>query len=355
VSIYVDGRGGTLILDRRIRKVGRIKQATGLPDTEKGRDKAASYDEMIDVLMEGGRIDVVRAVQAGALAFQDVWPHYRTGNWALIATAESMKPLFPLRGKKPGAAGAWIPKARTASGKPISEAHRADLWKSFIILERKDKRATVALLPKLLGQLREECIDAETPRKFNKAKAHIQAFLRSTQGKRRSHLWADVADIANLEERRKDGHPQPPAKALEIRRKLPGAHGAIWWTMCCTGMGWGELNGKWYAESDRVHIMGTKREGRDRMVPRIGTPEKPLRGYKAFRTALEDVDETLVPYDGRRTFAHWLEEAGVPRTRRRIYLGHKVKDVTDLYEGHDVTHYIPDDRAKLLTYLEGVL
>ncbi len=125
--------------------------------------------------------------------------------------------------------------------------------------------------------------------------------------------------------------------------------------MCCTGMGWSELNGRWYMEGDRLHIIGTKRAARQRMVPLLGTPEKPLRGYKAFREALEDVADDLVPYDGRRTFAHWMEEAGIPRTRRRIYLGHKVKDVTDLYEGHDVAHYIADDRAKLLRYLEGVL
>jgi hypothetical protein len=36
-------------------------------------------------------------------------------------------------------------------------------------------------------------------------------------------------------------------------------------------------------------------------------------------------------------------------------MGHKVKDVTDLYEGHDVTFYIPADRATLERYLEGIL
>ena len=355
MAIYADAQGGTLFIDRRIRNVGRLKRATGCPDTVRGRDQAQSYDEMIDRLWEGGRQDVVRALVKGTLSFADVWPQYRRGDWSQILSPESLKPLFPLKGKKLGAAGAWIPKARKLGGKPISEDHRADLYKSFGILEKMDKRATVAELPKLLERLREECMAAEHPRKFNKAKAHAQAFVRATQGKRRSHLWADVADIGNLEEHRKPGHPQPPERALEIKRKLGGAHGAIWWTMCCTGMGWRELTGQWYAESDRVHILGTKRESRNRIVPRLGSPEKPLRGYKAFREALTGADETLVPYDGRRTFAHWLEESGIPRTRRRIYLGHAVKDVTDLYEGHDVTHYIPEDRARLLKYLEGVL
>lgn len=355
MSVYADTRGGSLIIDRRIRKLGRFKHATGLPDTPRGRKQATGYNEMIDVLLGSGRIDVVRALQAGALAMQDVWPHYRTGTWERIPNAEAMKPLFPLTGSKAGSVGLWIPKAKTPKGRPVSEAHRADLLKSFGILERMEAKATVAQLPKLLERLRDQCEAEGKPRKFNKAKAHAQAFLRSTQGKRRSHIWADVSDIASMEEQRKDGHPQPPVKALEIRRKLGGAHGAIWWTMCCTGMGWGELTGRWYVEDDRVHIVGTKRESRDRMVPRIGAPEKPLRAYKAFRVALQSAAPDLVPYDGRRTFAHWLEMAGVPRTRRRLYLGHKVADVTDLYEGHDVSHYIPEDRTRMENYLEGVL
>jgi len=38
--------------------------------------------------------------------------------------------------------------------------------------------------------------------------------------------------------------------------------------------------------------------------------------------------------DARRTYANLLEAAGIPRTRKRMYVGHGVRDVTEQYERH---------------------
>jgi|SRR6185312_6934212 len=59
------------------------------------------------------------------------------------------------------------------------------------------------------------------------------------------------------------------------------------------------------------------------------------------------------PYDLRRTYANWLEAAAVPRTRRRLYLGHGARDVTDLYEAHEVAAFLAEDAARLRRYVEG--
>lgn len=53
------------------------------------------------------------------------------------------------------------------------------------------------------------------------------------------------------------------------------------------------------------------------------------------------------PYDLRRTYATWMEAAQISRTRRRQYMGHSTKDVTDLYEAHEVERYLIEDGAKL--------
>lgn len=117
-------------------------------------------------------------------------------------------------------------------------------------------------------------------------------------------------------------------------------------------MGPGELWGKWSEDGDRVHVLGTKRETRNRLIPNLGELCRPQRRYRAFQMALAKASHEMVePYDGRRTFAHWMEMAGIPRTRRRLYMGHAVGDVTDRYEGHDVTPYIPGDRGLLLDYV----
>jgi hypothetical protein len=46
-----------------------------------------------------------------------------------------------------------------------------------------------------------------------------------------------------------------------------------------------------------------------------------------------------------------MEQAGIPRTRRRLYLGHGVRSVTDLYERHQVDAFLADDAAKLRAFL----
>ena len=68
--------------------------------------------------------------------------------------------------------------------------------------------------------------------------------------------------------------------------------------------------------------------------------------------AFRDRAPHLVPYDLRRTYSHWMELAAIPRTRRRMYMGHAAKDVTDLYEEHEVTAFLEEDAAKLRAFLK---
>ena len=127
-----------------------------------------------------------------------------------------------------------------------------------------------------------------------------------------------------------------------------------WCAMCCTGMMPDELWGEqWRVGPNYIHIMGTKQEARDRKVPRICTPTMPLlRQPTTFNHALtKATNGTVQPYDARRTFLHWMEEARITRTRRKIYAGHSVKDVTDLYERHEVAAYLETDADLLREYL----
>ena len=59
-----------------------------------------------------------------------------------------------------------------------------------------------------------------------------------------------------------------------------------------------------------MHILGTKRDSRDRRVPVLFTPTIPSPATAiGFAQALRKVTD-VEPYDARRTYAHWLEEAG---------------------------------------------
>ena len=164
-------------------------------------------------------------------------------------------------------------------------------------------------------------------------------------------------------------------------RLLGPLAGRIWWSMCLTGMGPKELWGPWTVEADRVHSEGTKAEGRRRDVPLVDYPVRPELTRDGFTSALrrysehrvrEDLREQLqrkptadelaearrtlkawkvTPYQARKTFARWMEDAGIPRARREVYRGHGKRDIGDVYERYEVADYLRGDAEKMRAQL----
>ncbi len=97
--------------------------------------------------------------------------------------------------------------------------------------------------------------------------------------------------------------------------------------------------------------MGTGR--RRRVVPNLGFPlERPRATEERLRHYMREAGTPFRPYDMRRAYIHWMEEAGIPRTRRKLYAGHGAKDTTDLYERHEVTAFLLEDAKRLTRYLK---
>ena len=168
-------------------------------------------------------------------------------------------------------------------------------------------------------------------------------------------LYERVSDVTLVKRQtpKRKPNPQTPEQARTIREAL-GKHGDSWWSMCCTGMMPDELWGrKWKDGPNYIHILGTKRTGRDRKVPRLCTPKEPLFEHPtAFSRALKAATNGSVqPYDARRTFMFWMEEAGIQRTRRKMYHGHATKDITELYERHEVAAFLDSDADLLRQHL----
>jgi integrase len=295
---------------------------------------------MIDVLRNSGRLDLLLAIRDGALTPLEVYSAFRLNDLSQLPTADLMKPF-------PAAMTRW------REGYPCSAHHRKSLAISEAGLARfAHSRTTVADAPRILSGYRHHCERTGHHRSFNLARSALQAFFRSTLG-RHHRLWLEVASIQKLPEKPKPGRPISPEQVRNLVTRLGHPYGAMAWSMAISGMGPGEYWDRWEMRRDRVAIHGTKREGRDRVVPLVGPILPPPIGYQAFRKRLAKVsDGKTRPYDFRRCFAHWMEEAGVPRTRRRLYLGHGAKDVTDLYEVHDVTAFLAEDAARLGEYLD---
>ena len=83
------------------------------------------------------------------------------------------------------------------------------------------------------------------------------------------------------------------------------------------------------------------------------TPQQPTpQSASGFAKALLKASGgSAKPYDARRTFSHWLEEARVTRTRIKLYMGHTAKDITDLYQRHELAAYLESDADLLREYL----
>jgi hypothetical protein len=378
VSLYFSNGRGTWTIDRKFRGLPRLKVATGCSDTPRGRAQAGKYEDMlIHLAGDGGRRDIVRAVAAGDLQVQDIWPVYVRGAWPQLPRPEELARAFPLgpkpgeprKGKRLGAVGRWLPTYRTSKG-TISPSHQRRMWTCFVVIERLKPAARVADLPALIRTYRAECEATGHHRAFQLAKAAVQTFLRSSLGRHQSLLWAQVADIPTLrpgegQSTTRAGRTFTPAEARAIRRTLGPKHGAAWWSMCTTGMMPDEYFGRKFKEhADRQEILGTKRrqgarEARGRRwreIPRLGPIVGPFTEYTGFLEALRAIGEVaggdVLPYDARHTYAHWLAQAGIDAARRDVYRGHAAVTMQQLYERPDrVAHFLADDAAAVLAYL----
>jgi hypothetical protein len=321
------------MVDRQFSGIGRIRRASGTSD----RRVLAGINKMLDVLYEQGLHGQLEAIRDGSLKPIAAYAVFRTSRPDRVPDAPAMMPLE-------AAWTAW----EEATPNTATRKMRRFAWAQ--LKTKLPPAANVSQLPTVLQHLRKE-LTAQAPT-FNRVRACVLSFLKGTLGKGHGSYLA-VRDIEGMTEHAKRRAAPTLAKAITVRRRLGGAAGEAWWSMVITGMGPKELDGSWSVGTDRIAIHGTKRGARDRIIPRFGTPVRRGMGWKQIREAIAALpDELKVQrYDGRRAFAHLIEEAGIPRTRRRMYLGHAVGDVTDRYETTDLAPYLAEDAEKVSALL----
>lgn len=330
-----DGSGGSFIIDRVIRGVGRIKLASGTTH----RPTFKLLNDMLTGLYERGRLDLLAALRDRILTPLQVWDAYRANELERLPTAAMLVPLADAfsEWRERASASARHVESRAQSGRYL-EAHG-----------RKDAR--VAELPAILLTARRAMEAKGHAVTFNRLKSAAQAFVRDTLGKAHP-LYREVQGVPRLVEvQTVVRRPQTVAQLAAIAGALDEATRAAVWSMASTGMGPGEYWGSWERRVGFIHIAGTKREGRIRDVPDLGRCTPPQLSRQAFEDRLVKAGAPIKPYDLRRTFANWLEAAGIPRTRRMLYLGHGATDVTALYEKHEVLAFLAADGEKLSSFI----
>lgn len=296
---------------------------------------------MVTTLNETGRSDILRAIREGELSPLAVYESFRVNELHRLPLGKELMPLKETM-------TAWNEASE------VGRQRKAD--NKSAIKRLSAKGTTVASLPDALNQVRQDLVREKHPAQFNRIRATALAFLRDTV-KRSHRLYGEVRDVALLKEKKApERNPQTWEQicwaSSSMDSKRDNAH---FWAMALTGMGPKEcfIDG-FKVLPDRVVIFGEKRKSRTRIVPRLiaywgalpPADVAPAREMRRFGERLYE-QTGIHSYDLRRTYANWLEAAGVPRTRRKLYLGHAKSDVTDIYEQHEVEQFLADDAAKI--------
>lgn len=352
------GKTGSYMLDRKVRGVGRIHMASGLANAAQFRLLNDGITELAK--SDTGR-DVLRALLARTITPLALFQALKANDLSSLAIGPTGRPLL-------AAVRQWREDYRPPAVAKRTYEVRGELVTHLARVVGES--APIAALPGALRSLKRTV----PARSFNLDLAYASAFARDSFGKR-SALYLDVRDIepkkaTKAPERR----PLTPDEVLTLAETFDriwkgrrGSRGDEVLAMVLTGMGPSEYWGQWAVRGSYVHIDGTKRAGRVRDIPKLfpcalydrETIPKPTITPSSFARALTiarvatGIDCT--PYDLRRTFGNWLEQAGILRSRRKQYLGHAVGDVTERYERHDVTRYLIEDATTVRTWLAASL
>lgn len=319
----------TLRFDRVFPGIGRIHRVSGTQN----KRVFEKMDAMLITLYGQGRADIIKAIRDRKVEPLVVFDAFNRQRLDELPTADTIRPLgVTMREWRLGNVGSkWGALNHAAAERRV--------------LKDMSASATLADLPPQLMRLRGKM--QNTARTFNIMRFSVMAFMRDTVTKD-SPLYAAVRAVPQLPVEEKMMHkPQMP---MALRTAPLDAE-----TMACAlSMAASGMNPKEYWEDGFdcadgvITIHGKKRKARDRQVPDIGLTVQPPLTRSAFVQRIADSEVDFTPVDMRRSFANWCEDAGIPRTRRILYMGHASKgDVTFLYEKHEVAAFLKADREKL--------
>lgn len=330
----------TLTIDRTFKGVGRIKKQTGTTIPAVRR----KMNRMLTALAEGPRLDVLRAIRDGEITLIHALDAYQRNELDKLPLGKTSKPLEL-------AMTEWLDDLVIPTD--ISKGHKSSYKSSIKHFARARKNAPISEIAELLEALR-KTLGSKHPRAFNYARSAALAFIRGTL--RKNHpLWLACAAV----EPRKvpETKRRKPFTLQELHEFFPKAQtdpfDAIAWAMALTGMHADEyFERKWVVKTDRIEVKGTKRAGRERLVPLVIRPPEPAMHRRTWEDRFRvRFAKARTPYDLRRSYANLMEDAMIPRTRRKLYMGHGPGDTTDLYERREVTANLAKDRERLLIML----
>jgi integrase len=319
--------------------LGRIRFATGTHD----KREAAAFNGLISDLIRLCDWETLKRMRPepgtrrAELSVRQVY--YAKLRGEVLPSAEDTTPVWPVMRR-------WLAKLDAV-------ASTKDTYGGLIDrMARAYPDATLGRLPAVLEQAKGAHQARGHRSTFNDRRQLCLQFVRDHIGPRHDLFYA-VHDIKPLKLTKRPGNPQTPDQIRALVARIPSQAANIW-GMCLTGMRQEEwFDRPWTVEADRIVIPGTKTDNAVRLVPTAYPLARPFGTYsRCVQILHRHTHGEVQPHDFRRTFMCWMEDAGIPRSRRQVYLGHAVQGVTELYERRrSVEPWLAEDAAKLRAYL----
>lgn len=338
---------GTLTLDRMCGPLGRIRFTTGTHD----KREAAAFNGLVTELIrtcDWGTLARLRprpGARRAELSLRQVY--YARVRGEALPEREDTTPVWPLMRH-------WL------AGLDAADSTKATYTGLLARLARAHPAATLGALPAVLAQARADHQASGHRSTFNDRRQLCLQFLRDHLGRRHALVFA-LQDLKPLKLTKRPGNPQTVAQIRALVARIPSQAANIW-GLCLTGMRQEEWFGQgrhaaratsagpaWTVEADRIVIRGTKTDNAVRIVPKLYPLAPPFGTYARLVQILRrHTHGDVQPHDFRRTFMCWMEDAGIPRSRRQVYLGHAVHGVTERYERRrSVEPWLAEDAARL--------
>jgi len=320
--------------DIRFRGVGRVRVSAGTRDPK----VAAKMKAMLHQFFDQGRLDLLEAVRDKRITPLQLYNQVVLRKAPRVPTAEEMEGLTGMQ--------AW---ADALPNPDTRRSYRSNIGK---LIRFAGKGAQMGTIADILRAYRDEA----APVVWNRTVIAVRAYLGDRQrfvppeGMLYHPLYANVAVLPLNKETPREGRPFSVDELVSVTPAL-GDYAGIAWTMALTGMRRKEYWNDWVVDTDRIHVQSGKGRDQIRPVPYVGYAVKPCVLYQAFRKRYVKAAPGRTVHDLRKTFTKWVDEADIPRIRRKLYLGHSNSDMTDLYERRNIEEFLVEDAERLRAYV----
>jgi integrase len=370
---HTSNGAGTLLLERKIAGIN-IRRASGT----KSPDELAAIILLLEALGKTGRVDLVAKVASGQVRAL-----------ALLRLSLAGQPFPSPTSAAPLTLGEAIKYERRAllladavpllilSKKHCRPSHLKEMRRQLLALAKRHPEKLVSDLSGVLIKEREAYTKVDHRAAFTRLRANSMVLAAWADGGAHGKTWLEVRDgIATtpVEPKQRRKHNPFKVSTMETLRRLmnqtvPGT-GEVLVALCLTGMRPSEYWGRvWYVDRDCIRVNGTKTRNAQRQVPVIAEVAQPVLTFQLWARVFREVLRKYItldarpgtalawtPYDCRRSFAHWCDEAGVPRGRSAHYLGHSPTTITDHYAfSYPTDDEVREDGARLRDFLPASL